>query len=212
MIISGERLVFECGYKKCFLKYGENSCPSMGILRDWGKKLATRVCTNPIGRPGKLTHKESAALKTYFDDVQAEGAAVDCECISLLVKDVVAKNRRYFTLECTPSFDANRACDFKRRYDMTWRLGDTNCALSTHADIVADNAWRRQLLNVFANLAAHGIIMPWGMTSIPRCCWLAMDETPVHYFPSLKGTFEVTGVSNVYIAYSNEKRMITRSP
>ena len=39
-----------------------------------------------------------------------------------------------------------------------------------------------------------------------------MDETPVHCFPSLKGTYEVTSVGNVYIPYSDGKRMITGSP
>ena len=37
-------------------------------------------------------------------------------------------------------------------------------------------------------------------------------KPPVHYFPFLKGTFEATAVSNVYIVYSDEKRMIIRSP
>ena len=54
--------------------------------------------------------------------------------------------------------------------------------------------------------------MPQGMTSIPCCCRWAMDETPVHCFPSLKGIYEALGVSNVYIAYSDEKRMISVSP
>ena len=205
-------LYMNAGYKKCLLKYRETDCPPVSTLRDWGKKLAVQGCTNPIGRPGKLTHEESTALKTYFDDVRAEGASVDRECIALLAKDLVAKSRPYLAPECTPSFDANWARDFKRRYDMTWRSGDTDRAPSTCADIVADNEWRRQLLDVFANPAAHGIIMPEGMTSTPRCCRLAMDETPIHYFPSLKGTYEGTGVSNVYIAYSDEKRMITGSP
>ena len=173
-------LYMNAGYKKCLFKYGETDCPPVSTLRDWGKKLAVQGCTNPIGRPGKLSHEESTALKTYFDDVRAEGASVDRECIGLLVKDLVAKSGPYLAPECTSSFDANWARDFKRRYDMTWRSGDTDRAPSTCADIVADNEWRRQVLDVFANPAAHGIIMPEGMTSIPRCCPVAMDETQIH--------------------------------
>ena len=50
--------------------------------------------------------------------------------------------------------------------------------------------------------------MMTGMTSIPCCCQLVMDETPVHYFPSLKGTYEATGVY-VCVACSDEKCIIT---
>ena len=62
------------GYQKCILKYGEKSRASVSTLRDRGKKLAAQGCTNPIGWPGKLTDEETTALKTYFDDVRAEGA------------------------------------------------------------------------------------------------------------------------------------------
>ena len=52
-------------------------------LRHRGKKLATQGCTNPMGRPGKLTHDRTTALKSYFDEVRAEGACVDRECIAI---------------------------------------------------------------------------------------------------------------------------------
>ena len=55
-------LYVNAGYKKCILKYGEKDCPP----------VTAQGCTNPIGRPGKLTHEESTALKTYFDDVQVK--------------------------------------------------------------------------------------------------------------------------------------------
>ena len=111
-----------------------------------------------------------------------------------------------------PSFDAEWSRDWKRRFQLSWRSGDTDRRESTLADIVSDNAWRKQLIDVFENPANHGIVMPTGVSCIPPKLRLAMDETPLHYFPCLKGTFEASGVKNVHISHSNEKRMVTGSP
>ena len=77
------KLYLTGSYKHYILKYWEKVCPSINTLRDWGKNLATQGCTSRIGWLGKLTHKENTTLKTYFDDVRAEGAGVDRECIAI---------------------------------------------------------------------------------------------------------------------------------
>ena len=49
-------------------------------------------------------------------------------------------------------------------------------------------------------------------SSVPHCWQLALDETAVYYFPSQQRMQQATGnVRNMYITYSDEKRMITRS-
>ena len=103
-----------------------------------------------------------------------------------------------------PSFDAEWSRDWKRRFNLEYRSGDTDRRASTLADIVANNRWRQQLTDVFKNLANHGIAMPTGFSCIPPKLRLAMDETPLHYFPCLKGTYEACGVKNVHIFRSNE--------
>ena len=51
------------------------------------------------------------------------------------------------------------------------------------------------------------------LSAVPQCWQLAISETAVYYSPSLQRMQQATGkVHNVYIAYSNEKRTITRSP
>ena len=54
--------------------------------------------------------------------------------------------------------------------------------------------------------------MSEGQSSISTSCRSAVDETLVHFFPSMQGMYEDTSIFNVYVAYIDEKPMITGSP
>ena len=96
---------------------------------------------------------------------------------------------------CCVLLVAKGSRDFKQRYNMTWRSCDANRAPSTFVHIVVDNAWQRQ-----TQFSTPLLAVGYGRD----CCLLF--SIPAKNVASCRQS------SQVYIAYSDEKCTITRSP
>ena len=137
---------------------------------------------------------------------------MDREAVTVLVAKLMEKTRSHLPVEEMPCFTEAWPRDWKRRKGFPWRENDTYRRPSTIADISEDNQWRRLVLDVFNNPEAHGLHMPAGLRSIPPKVCLALDETPLQYFPQQKGTYECANIQNVFIAHGKEKHAVTRTP
>ena len=115
------------------------------------------------------------------------------------------------TIEEVPTFGASYGSDWKRRKGLSFRRGNTDRRPSTVADILADDEWRCLVQDVFENPKNHGLLIPERLQVIRPRLRLAADETQLHCFPKMHGTYEATNVQNAFIAYGKEIRQVTRT-
>lgn len=155
-----------------------------------------------------MSKSEEDKLDNHVRRCRAEGIVVDAECLVLLGNEVMKRARGPDAR--LPHLGHNWVRSYRKRWGMTrLQRGTSDRTADSPQDVQKDNEWRQRYEDFIQNPTQYGVA---ARQAVSPHLQFAVDETPLPYFPRLKGTYNVGKQRRTPIAFSSDKRQITGTP
>ena len=112
-----------------------------------------------MGRPAFLTAGEEAQLHALIKDLRVEGATINKTAVQFLGQEVLLASRPEGAV--LPELHSQWARSYKKRWKLTnRRRATTDRKVESPAEVLMDNEWRQDLLDILDEPDRFGINMP----------------------------------------------------
>ena len=190
------------GYKVVRNQYGIGTTPPGSTIRTWISTLRVQGNLRLPGRPRWLTVPEEERVYQAVRCLRRHGYVVDRETLITMAASAVQQARGP-QVEIPP-LSIHWSTAFRRRYKIgRLRASTTDRPPLTEKTWDQVNLWRAELTQLQQGPVDFGVGLPAGWAGgIPDDFIIGVDETPLHYIPTQRGTYVTGGTEAVFIAGS----------
>ena len=195
-------LMVQKGYKVVRNHYGIGTTPPGSTIRTWISTLRVQGNLRLPGRPRWLTVPEEERVYKAVLCLRRHGYVADRETLITMAASALQQTRG--PQAEIPPLSIYWSASFRRRFKIgKLRSSTTDRPPLTEKTWDQVNAWRAELLQLQHSPVDFGVGLPEGWVGgIPDDFIIGVDETPLHYIPSQRGTYVTGGAEAVFIAGS----------
>jgi hypothetical protein len=165
-----------------------------------------------VGRPTTLSAKAEAELVKFIVQARADGAVIDRDTMSLLGQEAA----KFSGEQTAPELSHGWVRSFRIRHGMKALQATTSSKPdSSVEELQKDNSWRELYADIVRSPSDYGILDAAGNVltrNLPLQAQIALDESPLPYFPRTRGSYTMGQGRRVPVAQSSDRRQITCTP